>query len=91
MTIRLTSVGAFERLLERLKQDPMYSETANATFFKYCVDNIKRGIARGDDEWYLDVDWLPDSEERKVVTVLRYHRRSEIQTDEEYLETDNNI
>ena len=91
MTIRLTSVGAFERLLERLKQAPMYSEAANDAFFKYCVDNIKRGIARGDDEWYLDVDWLPDSEERKVVTVLRYHRRSEIQTDEESVEANNHI
>ena len=34
---------------------------------------------------------MTETNEREVVTVLRYHRRSEIQTDEEYLEANNNI
>ena len=85
MTIRLTSVEAFEKVLEKLKQDFAYDEEVNVSFFKYCVPSIEEGIAKGDDEWYLDVDWLPDSATYKVVMVLRYHKRSDIMTDEEYL------
>lgn len=84
MTIRLTSIEAFEKVLEKLKRDFMYDEEVNAMFFKYCVDGIKEGLSAGDDEWYLDVDWLPDSASCKVVMVIRYHKRSEIMTDEEY-------
>lgn len=85
MTIRLTSVETFEKVLEELKQGLFYDEPINASFFKYCVPRIKEGIAKGDDEWYLDVDWLPDSATCKVVMVLRCHKRSDIMTDEEYL------
>ena len=85
MTIRLTSVETFEKVLEKLKQDFIYDEPTNAPFFKYCVPIIKEEIAQGDDEWYLDVDWIPDSATCKVVMVLRYHKRSDIMTDEEYL------
>ncbi|MDE7464990.1 MAG: hypothetical protein K2M59_03825 [Muribaculaceae bacterium] len=85
MTIRLTSVEAFEKVLEKLKQAPTYDEKANEPFIKYCVPNIKEEIAKGDDEWYLDVDWFPDSATCKVVMVLRYHKRSDIMTDEKYL------
>ncbi len=85
MTIRLTSVLAFEKVLEKLKQDRAYDEATNASFLKYCVPDIKEGVAKGDDEWYLDVDWLPDSATCKVVIVLRYHKHSDIMTDEEYL------
>lgn len=85
MTIRLTSVETFEKVLEKLKQDPLFNEETNKPFFKYCVSTIKEGLQNGTDEWYLDVDWLPDRETYKVVMVLRYHKRSEIQTDIEYL------
>ena len=85
MTIRLTTIIAFEKVLNILKQDPMYTEEANATFFQYCVDDIKKEIILGNDELYLDVDWLPDSSSCKIVMVLRYHKRSEIITDEEYV------
>lgn len=88
MTIRLTSVEAFDKVLEKLKLDSMYSEDANAMFFKYCVPDIRQGLADGEDEWYLDVDWLPDRRSYKVVMVIRYHKRSEIQTDVEYLTND---
>lgn len=85
MTIRLTSVENFLKVLEKLKQDTMYNEGYNAMFFKYCVPTIKEGLRAGTDEWYLDVDWLPDSASCKVVMELRYHKRSEIPTDIEYL------
>lgn len=85
MTIRLTSVENFEKVLKKLKQSPRYDEGANAMFFKYCVPSIKEGLQEGTDEWYLDVDWLSDSASCKVVMVLRYHKRSEIQTDIKYL------
>ena len=85
MTIRLTSAAAFEKVLEKLQQCWGYNEETNAPFFKYCVEDIKKGVAAGNDEYYLDVDWLPDSVTCKVVMVIRYHKRSEIMTDEEYL------
>lgn len=85
MTIRLTSVENFLKVLEKLKQDPMYDEGTNAMFFKYGVPRIKEGLQEGSDEWYLGVDWLPDSASCKIVMILRYYRRSDIQTDFEYL------
>lgn len=85
MTIRLTSVEAFDKVLEKLKHDSQFNEEVNKPFLKYSVPDIKEGLANGDDEWYLDVDWLPDSESYKVVMVLRFHKRSEIPTDIEYL------
>lgn len=88
MTIRLTSVLAFEKVLNKLRQDPMYSEEVNTTFFKYCVDDIKKDIIIGNDEWYLDVDWMRDAATCKIVLVLRYHKRSDIMTDEEYINGD---
>lgn len=88
MTIRLTSVETFEKVLEKLKQDFAYDEEANAPFFKYCVPDIKEGIAKGDDEWYLDVDWLPNRTSCKVVLSFCYHKLSDIMTDIEYLTAD---
>lgn len=85
MTIRLTSVDAFEKVLERLKQDQMYDEKANEPFIKFCVPTIKEGLQDGTDEWYLDVDWLPDRASCKIVMVIRYHKRSDMPTDIEYL------
>lgn len=85
MKIRLTSVENFEKVLEKLKQHTMYVEEYNAMFFKYCVPSIKEGLQSGTDEWYLDVDWFPNRESCKVEMVIRYHKRSEIQTDIEYL------
>lgn len=85
MTIRLTSIEAFERVLERLKQHDFYDEETNASFFKYCVDTIKEGLLAADDEWYLDVDYIHINEYPYVVMAIRYHRRSEIPTDEETL------
>lgn len=90
MTIRLTSAETFEKVLEKLKHEPLYNGKVNETFFKYCVDDIKEGIATGDDEWYLDVDWLPDSASCGISMVFRYHKRSGIPTDEEYLHNENN-
>ena len=85
MTIRLTAVESFDKVLEKLKQDPMYNEEANEQFIKYCVPTIKEGLQDGTDEWYLDVDWLPDSASYKIVMVLRYHKRSDVPIDIEYL------
>lgn len=85
MTIRLTSVEAFEKVLEKLEQAPTYDENANEPFIKYCVPTIKEGLQDGTDEWYLDVDWFPDSASYKIVMVLRYHKRSDMPTDIEYL------
>lgn len=85
MTIRLTSVSAFEKVLEKLKQDPLYSETANGMFMKYSVPVITEGLSKGGDEWYLDVDWKYDYRIGNVTILLRFHRRSSIPTDEEYL------
>lgn len=86
MTIRLTSVEAFEKVLEKLKQDPLYSEEVNGPFYKYCVEIIKDGLLAGEDEWYLDVKWLPDNRSiRGVAMEIRHFSRSEITTDEEYL------
>ena len=85
MTIRLTSVEAFEKVLERLKHRPEYGEEANEPFIKYCVPAIKEGLQDGADEWYLDVDWLPDRALCKIVMILRYHKRSDMLTDIEYL------
>ena len=85
MTIRLTSVDAFEKVLEKLKHRPEYDEKANEPFIKYCVPTIKEGLQDGTDEWYLDIDWLPDRESYKIVMVLRYHKRSDMPTDIEYL------
>ncbi len=90
MTIRLTSPEAFDKVLEKLKQDPMYDEEVNAPFMKYCVDEIRNGIARGDYEWYLDIDWLYDNRFGKMVLVIRYSNNSDIQTDEEYLTEEEN-
>lgn len=87
MTIRLTTVDAFEKVLEKLKQDPMYGKEINKLFFKYCVPDIKAGLQDGTDEWYLDVDWVPDTSAYRVVMTIRYHKRSEIMTDTEYLTT----
>lgn len=91
MTIRLTSVEAFEKILETLKQDPLYNEEVNKSFFKYCVDTIKEGLKDGIDEWYIDIDWIPDRESCKIVMVLRYHKRSDMPTDIEYLTDKLNI
>ena len=85
MTIRLTSVETFEKVLEKLKQRPDYDEEVNELFIKYCVPTIKEGLQDGTDEWYLDVDWLPDRASCKIVMVLRYHKRSDIPIDIEYL------
>lgn len=63
----------------------MYDEGTNAMFFKYCVPTIKEGLQNDTDEWYLDIDWLPDRVNYKIVMVLRYHKRSGIPTDIEYL------
>ncbi len=85
MTIRLTSPEAFDKVLEKLKQDPMYSDEVNGMFMKYAIPSIRDELAKGGDEWYLDIDWLHDSRVGKVAMVIRYHKRSDIQTDEEYL------
>ncbi len=85
MTIRLTSIEAFDMVLEKLKQDRRYNEETNLAFTKYCIPFIKEGLAKGDDEWYLDVDWMVDQYDGKVEMVIRYYMRSAIQTDEEYL------
>lgn len=85
MKIRLTSVENFEKVLEKLKQDTMYNEGYNAMFFKYCVPTIKEGLKNGKDEWYLDVDWVPNRESCEVGMVISYLKRSEIPTDLEYL------
>ena len=85
MTIRLTSVDAFEKVLEKLKHKPDYGEEVNEPFIKYCVPTIREGLQNGTDEWYLDIDWVPDRESYKIVMVLRYHKRSDMPTDIEYL------
>ena len=85
MTIRLTSVLAFEKVLDKLKQNFTYDEAVNASFFKYCVPDIKEVLQDGTDEWYLNIDWLPDRESYKIVMVLRYHKRSDIPIDIEFL------
>lgn len=90
MTIRLTSPETFDKVLEKLKQDPLYDEEVNAMYFKYCVDGIREGLTKGGDEWYLDIDWLHDSRVGKVAMVIRYHKRSDIPTDEEYLTEEEN-
>lgn len=90
MTIRLTSPGAFDKVLEKLKKDPMYDEEINAPFFKYCVDDIREGVARGYDEWYLDIAWRLKSTDYKIALVIRYYKRSHVQTDEEYLNENEN-
>ena len=85
MTIRLTSVGTFDKVLEKLKHRPDYDEEATEPFIKYCVPTIREGLQDGNDEWYLDVDYLPDRESCAIIMVLRYHRRSDMLTDIEYL------
>lgn len=85
MTIRLTTPEAFDAVLEKLKRDPLYSEEANKSFFKYCVPDIREAVAKGEDEYYLDVDWLLNSATCNVEMVIRYHVRSRIPTDVEYL------
>lgn len=83
MTIRLTTPESFDAVLEKLKRDPLYSEEANAMFFKYCCPDIREAVAKGEDEYYLDVDWPPS--DYGAVEVIRYHKRSDIPTDVEYL------
>lgn len=85
MTIRLTSVGTFDKVLEKLKHRPDYDEEVNEPFIKYCAPTIREGLQDGNDEWYLDVDWLPYRGSCKIVMVLRYHKRSDIPIDIEYL------
>lgn len=84
MIIRLTSIESFEQVLEKLKKDPFYDDQTNTTFFKYCVNEIKEGLLKGDDEWYLNIEWK--TEPGKIVLLIRYYRRSEILTDKEYIE-----
>ncbi|MBD5219489.1 MAG: hypothetical protein HDS72_04495 [Bacteroidales bacterium] len=83
MTIRLTSVQAFDKVLEKLRQDPFYIEKLNAAFFRFSYSVIKNGLNTGSDEWFLDI-------ERHPYMVLRYHKRSEILTDQEYLTQNQN-
>lgn len=90
MTIRLTTPEAFDAVLENLKRETMYSEEANSPFFKYCVADIREALAKGEDEYYLDVDWHLDSATCKVVMVIGYYKRSDIMTDVEYLKEDEN-
>lgn len=90
MTIRLTTPELLNRVLDKLKQDPLYSEEANALFFKYCCDDIRQGLAKGDDEWYLDIDWMYNQGIGKVALIIRYHKHSDIPTDIEYLNSNNN-
>lgn len=85
MTIRLTAVESFDKVLEKLKQAYTYDEEVNEPFIKYCVPTIKEGLQDGTDEWYLDIDWLPDRASYKIVMVLHYHKRSDIPIDIEYL------
>lgn len=91
MTIRLTTPELLNKVLDKLKQDPLYSEEANASFFKYCCDDIREGMANGTDEWYLDVDWLYDRRVGKIALIIRYHKRSDITTDKEYLNDDSSM
>lgn len=81
MTIRLTSVIAFEKVLEKLKQKYPTCKKDCESFFKYTVDTIKHGIESHEDEWYLDVEWS----NANYMILLRYHKRSDYLTDEEYL------
>lgn len=90
MTIRLTSPEAFDKVLENLRQKPLYDEKVNAPFFKYCVPDIREWLEKGDDEYYLDVDWLPDSRINKTVMVIRYFKRSGIPSDVEYIKEEEN-
>ncbi|MBD5226446.1 MAG: hypothetical protein HDS67_00075 [Bacteroidales bacterium] len=85
MTIRLTSVETFDKVLAKLKHRPEYHECVNEPFIKYCVPTIREGLQYDNDEWYLDVDWLSDRDSYKIVMVLRYHKRSDMLTDIEYL------
>lgn len=88
MTIRLTSPEVFDRVLEKLKQEyaDLWDDDPCNTSLKYCAQTIKEGISKGDDEWYLDVEILPNLHNSKSLSVaLRYYKRSEIPTDKEYL------
>lgn len=79
MIIRLTSVEAFERVLEKLYRLPFQEKEYISTFIKYSSDNIKDGITSGNDEYYLNVEWYPEG------IILQYFQRSSIMTDIEYL------
>ena len=91
MTIRLTTPDCFDKVLDKLKQDPLYCEESNATFLKYCCDDIRQGLTRGDDEWYLEIDWSYDQRVGKPALMIRYYKRSGILTDEEYLDDTNRM
>lgn len=84
MLIRLTSVEAFDKVLQILTQDPSFDKEINATFFRYCVDSIKNGIAKGDDEYYLSVEWTASACD-KLIMQIQPCRRSGVMTDVEYL------
>ena len=64
----------------------MVCVVAPTTLCTVCVRHNRSDCFR--NIGYMD---MIETKEREVVTVLRYHRRSEIQTDEEYLEANNNI
>ena len=82
MTIRLTSIDNFEKVLTLLKEDPLYNEKLNWIFFKYCVNTIKKGLAEGTDEYFLMYDYIPSN--NGIVMCIRYYKYSDVMTDEEY-------
>lgn len=86
MTIRLTSPEAFDRVLEKLKENEFWDEEYNEWFFKYdAVGEVKKEMAKG-EEIYLDAEWIQDPRGKKIIVLaIRYHKRSDIMTDEEYL------
>lgn len=88
MTIRLTSVESFEKVLERLKQFPMYDEETFSTFLKYAVPRIRKGLESGANEWFLNLDWLPipeNSRYGRYGAVITYHTTSYMISDVDFL------
>lgn len=49
------------------------------------MGEVKKEMANGED-MYLDAEWIQDPRGKKIIVLaIRYHKRSDIMTDEEYL------
>lgn len=83
--LRLTTAETFDKVLAKLRQDPLFSEEANALFLKYSVDGLKEHLINGDEECYLKISWVSDSVTCKPTMVLSYVCRSNILTDVDLL------
>ena len=86
MTIRLTSPEVFNEVLKKLRKHPDFDEEINSRFLNHWVPIIIEGLMRGGDEYFVKVKSKRNRAGFKVFK-LYFSRRSEIQTDEEYLKT----